>query len=89
MCRFKQIVIEGVVSTVEGFDYLRNRKEIIYASLLKKAGDEVGVTGTTATQLLGAYAVVKDYDCYKKLLDDVREHVRFLDSEGNNLVVII
>jgi biotin carboxylase len=86
-CRLNLIGKSGVISRVEGLDYLRSREEVIYASLLKKAGEEVGMPGTTSTQLLGAYAVVKDYDHYRLLLSDVQNKVKFLDSEGHNLVV--
>jgi biotin carboxylase len=86
-CRFNLIGKSGVISKIEGFEYLQNRKEVIYASLLKKEGDEVGMPGTTSTQLLGAYVVVKDSDCFSHFLSDVYSHVRFLDERGDNLII--
>lgn len=87
--RFNLIGNPGRVAKIEGFDYLQNMDNIIHASLLKQEGDEVGLPGTTATQLLCAYAVVKDHSHFKRLLDDVYENVRFLDTEGKNLVIRI
>ena len=87
--RFNLIGNPGRVAKIEGFDYLQNMDNIIHASLLKQEGDEVGLPGTTATQLLCAYAVVKDHSHFKRLLDDVYENVRFLDAEGKNLVIRI
>ena len=85
-CRFNLIGKSGVISKIEGFDYLQRKPEIIYTSLLKKVGDDVGVEGTTATQLLGAYAVMKDMDDFKQMLADVYENVKFFNDKGENLV---
>ena len=87
--RFNLIGNPGLVAKVEGFDYMLNKKEVIYASLLKKEGDEVGRPGTTATQLLGAYVVAKDYEDFQNVLADIYENVKFLDADGNNLVIKI
>ena len=88
-CRFNLIGKSGEISKIEGFDYLQRRPEIIYTSLLKKEGDEVGMEGTTATQLLGAYAVMKDMDDFKHMLVDVYENVKFFNDNGENLVIKI
>ena len=88
-CRFNLIGKSGVISKIEGFDYLQRKQEIIYTSLLKKAGDDVGMEGTTATQLLGAYAVKKDMDDFKHMLADVYENVKFFNGKGENLVIKI
>lgn len=88
-CRFNLIGKSGVISKIEGFDYLQRKPEIIYTSLLKKAGDDVGMEGTTATQLLGAYAVMKDMDDFKQMLADVYENVKFFNGKGENLVIKI
>lgn len=88
-CRFNLIGKSGVISKIEGFDYLQRKQEIIYTSLLKKAGDDVGMEGTTATQLLGAYAVMKDMDDFKQMLADVYENVKFFNGKGENLVIKI
>ena len=88
-CRFNLIGKSGAISKIEGFDYLQRKPEIIYTSLLKKTGDDVGMEGTTATQLLGAYAVMKDMDDFKHMLEDVYENVRFFNCKGENLVIKI
>ena len=88
-CRFNLIGRSGVISKIEGFDYLQMRPEIIYTSLLKKAGDDVGMEGTTATQLLGAYAVMIDRDDFKRMLADVYKNVKFFNDKGENLVIKI
>lgn len=87
--RFNLIGNPGIVAKVEGFDYMLNKKEVIYASLLKREGDDVGKAGTTATQLLGAYVVVNDYDHFKQVLEDIYQNVKFLDADGNNLAIPI
>lgn len=87
--RFNLIGRSGMVAKVEGYDYILNMKEIIFASLLKREGDVVGKPGTTATQLLGAYVVVKDHKHFLKVLTDVYKNVKFLDVDGNNLVIPI
>ena len=74
---------------IGSFISLQRKSEIIYTSLLKKAGDDVGMEGTTATQLLGAYAVMKDMDDFKQLLADVYENVKFFNNKGENLVIKI
>ncbi len=88
-CRFNLIGKSGEISKIEGFDYLQRRPGIIYTSLLKKVGDEIGMEGTTATQLLGAYAVMKDLNDFKHMLADVYGNVKFFDNMGDNLVIKI
>jgi biotin carboxylase len=87
--RFNLIGSPGVVAKIEGFDYMRHKAEVIFASLLKHEGDEVGCPGTTATQLLGAYIVANDQKHFRAVLDDIYSHVRFLNSNGENLVIRI
>jgi hypothetical protein len=87
--RFNLIGNPGVVAKIEGFDYTLNKEEVIFASLMKQEGDEVGSPGTTATQLLGAYIVANDKKHFRAVLDDIYSHVRFLNSDGENLVIRI
>ncbi len=88
-CRYNLIGRPGIVSKIEGIEYLKNKEEVIYFSLLKREGDEVGMPGTTSTQLLSVYVVTKDYNHFRKFMTELCDNISFLDCEGNNLVIKI
>ena len=55
---------------------------------MKRAGDKVGVDGTSAQKVVGLHLKVDNIAHLKKVLDNVKEHFHFYDEEGNDLTII-
>lgn len=92
--RFKQLCCqvnvmgkEGCIAGIEGFDYIKSMSCVIFASLMKSVGDQIGKDGTTAQQCAGIYMVVDNYSEFEERIKEMETHFHIYDKNGNNLIM--
>ena len=86
-CQVNVLGKEGVITAIEGYEYVQAMPGVIYSSLIKNVGDTIGADGTTAQQCVSIYMVVDDYEAFESKLNDIEQHLHLYDKDGNDLVM--
>ena len=79
---------EAKIARVEGLDYLNRMPEVMHLTEMKRAGDKVGVDGTSAQKVVGLHLKVDNIAHLKIVLDNLNVHLNFYDEEGYDLTII-
>lgn len=79
---------EAKIARFEGLDYLKQMPEVMHLTEMKRVGDQIGADGTSAQKVVGIHLKVNDFEHLKRVIDEVKEHFRFYDEEGNDLTIM-
>ena len=86
-CKLYILGKKSEIAQIEGEDYLHSIPECFQASVFRHVGDTIGEDGTTQQQIAMVNLIVKDWNRFVEIQNDIRNHFKVYDKDGNDLII--